>query len=96
MVTFVSTPPNWLLKNPRQPEISHQNKLCWRCVQDLKPSHWEVTGGYQMFTLKEQMFPLRVVHVWTMEISVYYLWIQIVGYHESQWLVSGLFVHCVK
>lgn len=49
MVTFVSAPPDWLLKNPRQPEPSHQNKLPQRCVQDLKPSHWEVTGGYHVY-----------------------------------------------
>lgn len=65
-------------------------------MQDLKPSQWEVTGGYQVFTLTEQLFPLIVVRAGTMETSVCCLWIQVVGYHESQCLVSGLFVHCVQ
>jgi hypothetical protein len=84
MVTLVSTSPDWLFKEPYWPETSHRNKLDQRCVKGLKPSHCEVTSRDQVFILKEQFFPLRVVHAKTMEISVYCLWIQVVGFHESQ------------
>lgn len=95
VVTFIRTSLDWLLEN-HVPESSCEQRLPLRCVQDLKPSHREVTGGDKMFMLKEQLFPLRVVQTGIMEMSVYFLWTQIMSYHVSWWLVSGLFVCCVK
>lgn len=74
MVTFVSSSPGWVFNDSNLPESSCQNRHQLRCIQDLKPSHWEVFGGDKMFTLKKQ-FSVRVFQPETMEISVYSSWI---------------------
>ena len=74
MVTIVISSPDWLRNDCQLPESSCQNKHLLRCIQDLKPSHYEVFGGDEMFTLTEQ-FSVRVFQPGTMEISVYSLWI---------------------
>ena len=75
MVTFVISSPDWLCNRCQQlPESSCQNKHPLRCIQDLKPSHCEVFGGDEIFTLSKQ-FSVRVFQPGTMEISVNSLWI---------------------
>jgi hypothetical protein len=93
MVTFVSSSPDWLHNDSHLRESSCQNKHPVRCIKDHKPSHWEVFGGQEVFTLGEQV-SVRMFHPGTVENSVYSLSIHMKASCSSQDYIDVLSGAC--